>query len=321
MSTILADKSFTGETIFLMDRSRFRGHIFVLIAMLFFAFNLPAVKGLLSVGFSVAQIVFLKIVFGAVFFWICSWFGDRDKITLRDHLYLVLTGITGVLLLQFFLIGGLSLTSVVDVGIIFSFSSGLFILPFFFQCKQRLVYKLAGICLAVAGVLLIVLAFSFTGSLSSRSFGNLYILLATFSFVVCLWFIRKLLYRYRLVTILKWMFFWSAVVSIFFLFDDLLSVALIRSLYLPQVQIILLFILLFPVIVFYCLLLVALRRISTEAAVMYSYLVPVVASIISLGVGQTVLEWIQPVSELSILVGTLLILHASDKEQRRWLHG
>lgn len=299
-----------------MNRTRFQGHVIVLVAMLFFAFNLPAIKSLFLFHFSVGQIVLLKILSGALFFGTFTLFVEPERVSLRDHFGFALNGVIGIFLLHYFLIKGLSLTSVVDSSIIFSFSPVLMVLVSV-GFRKRLSIGSGEFRGLAVGIALLILIYSFTGIFASRTLGNLYVLLCTLSFVLFLKISYPIVLRYQSVTVLKWSFLWAVVVSVVFFFKDLMSLPSIRALYFPEVQIAFLFVFVFPVVLFYFLLFISFRRLPLGSLGWYSYAVAPVASFISIGTGQSALEWNQPIAELVILSSTFLFLYVLSKRGSR----
>jgi drug/metabolite transporter (DMT)-like permease len=205
--------------------------------------------------------------------WLIGW---RERVAPRDLGAIALYAFTGVVLNQLLFIAGLERTTATNAVVIGAtipvFTVGVAVI-----LRQELATpaKLTGLVVALAGALVIV---GVDRVSSGRMIGNLLIVANSLSFSVYLVISRRLLSRYRTMTVVTWTFVFGAAGVLGFGARDLIAEAptlaagtWARALYIA----------LFPTVGTYFLNAFALKRAPASLVAVYIYLQPVVGALLA----------------------------------------
>lgn len=291
-----------------MDIRTFRAHLMMFTSSLFFALNIPAIKILFGGWFTPGEILVYRMTFGALAFWIISLALPGDRIRKKDFLIFAAGGAVGLFGMQALYMIGLHDTSPIDASIILTIPPVLVLLFTSIVYKTKLTgRKIAGILIAMGGALLIILTQAGGGKGGATAHGNLYVLICSVSWAAYLLLTQQVSRRYRPVTLLKWVFLWAALPSWIFFGPGVIRDGFFDRFPTTEIFSVLVFILIFPTVISYLLIPAAMKRLNTTVISMYSYTVPLIASVVSVAMGQAVLRWDQPVAAVLIFVGVYLV--------------
>jgi drug/metabolite transporter (DMT)-like permease len=205
--------------------------------------------------------------------WLVGW---REKVAPRDLLSIALYALTGVVLNQLLFIAGLQRTTATNAVVIGAtipvFTVGVAVLA---RKEQATLAKLVGLGVAFTGALVIVGVDRFQGG---RLLGNLLIVANSLSFSIYLVISRRLLEKYRTMTVVTWTFVFGALGVLPFGARDLIAEAPLVS---TGTWLRALYIVLFPTVGTYFLNAFALRRVPSSLVAVYIYLQPVVGALLA----------------------------------------
>jgi drug/metabolite transporter (DMT)-like permease len=222
--------------------------------------------GLIAYRTPVAALIFLAV-------WLVGW---RERVAWRDLLPLGLYALTGVVLNQLLFIAGLQRTTATNAVVIGAtipvFTVGVALL---FRKEQATSAKLLGLAVAFAGALTIV---GVDRLESGRLIGNLLVVANSLSFAVYLVISRKLLAKYRTMTVITWTFLFGALGVFPFGARDLFAAAPHLS---TGAWLRLSYLVLFPTVGTYFLNAFALKRAPSSLVATYIYLQPVVGALLA----------------------------------------
>jgi drug/metabolite transporter (DMT)-like permease len=205
--------------------------------------------------------------------WLIGW---REKVAPRDLLSIALYALTGVVLNQLLFIAGLARTTATNAVVIGAtipvFTVGVAV---FLRKEQATLAKLIGLAVAFGGALVIVGVDRFD---ATRILGNLLVVANSLSFSIYLVISRRLLEKYRTMTVVTWTFVFGAIGVFAFGARDLIAEApsLSTGTWLRAVYIVL-----FPTVGTYFLNAFALRRVPSSLVAVYIYLQPVVGALLA----------------------------------------
>lgn len=291
-----------------MNHSQLTGHVAIFIAMFLWALNIPAISSLYHVGFTPEEITFYRMVFAGIVFWMLSFFSRQEKTTGRDFFIILLSGVVGIFGTQYFFSVGLNMTSPIDTGIILTLPPVLVLLLSAIFYKESLtLHKIIGLLFGLGGALMIVLVQPGDHAVTGETKGIFYVLLCAFTNAMYLLLSKGVSGRYTPVTLLKWMFLWAALLSGIFLYKDTFAESTLARFSHPHVVSVFIFMLVFPTVISYLLIPVALHRLNAGTVSMYVYLIPIVATAVSIAAGQAALRWDQPVAALLIFIGVFFV--------------
>lgn len=161
-------------------------------------------------------------------FWIASLFMPREPVTKRDLLLLFVASLFGITLNQGFFVLGLSYTTPIDASVVASLAPIItMILAAFIQKEPMTGKKVVGVFMGLSGALMLILNGAGTvseGLSGGRVMGDLFCLVAEISFAIYYVAFKGLISRYTPVTLMKWMFLFSAICCLPLGGNDLLSI-------------------------------------------------------------------------------------------------
>lgn len=287
-------------------QNKYVGHIASLLAVIFFSLNIPATTYLFQGWMDATAYTFIRTSGGFLICWILSLFMHRQKIEWRqDWLPILMGGILG-LAVFFYLYGyGIGQTSPIDAAIMLTLSPIIVLVLSAFIFKEKITgFKAVGILLALGGALLIILLQGHRGR-DSEMLGNILVFMAAFIYSIYLIFTRDVSRKYNPVILLRWMFLFGFIVSLPVGLSSLLHSKMYVELAATPIWVAL-YIAIFPSALAYVLIPVALKSLSSTIVSMYIYLIPILASITSILLGQATFRWDEPIAIILVLGGVYL---------------
>ena len=292
---------------------KLQGHLALLVANVSWGLMAPFLKDLLNEGVITPMALSgYRIIGGALLFWLVSVFvpgsGKAEKVERRDILPLIMASLLVIGLNQVLIILGMSYASPVDAAVvcsltpIFTLVFGALLMGFGFTWL-----KAVGVAIGLGGALMFVFAGEADSSInvSNPLLGNTLCLLAQVCGALYLVCFGKLISKYSILTLMKWMFLISAIGILPLTIGDMLSVEwakLSLSGYFDFA-----FILLFGTCLAYMLIPVAQRRVDPTVIAMYNYRQPIVAVVFSVLAGLAVLNGKNVIATLLVFVGVWLV--------------
>lgn len=287
------------------------GNLLALSAAICWGFNEPANKFLIPSWISAPGVAVARIFGAALLVWLASLAVKTEKIERGDRRTLMLAS---VFMLGFVYVFSLAFNtaSPIDISIILTFQPMLVVLIhvlFMHERVNRL--EMLGMGVAFVGALIVILG---GGAVEKgKLIGDLFAVICAVSYAAYLVIIEKPSRKYKPVTLMRWIFLFTAILCLPLLF----TVHGVRLVAQPEPApvAVLGFIIVFPT--FYCYLVTApaIRYIGSELVSLYQYLVPVIATVVSLLMKIDTFHWYQPVSFVIIVTGLLIANHAGARKK------
>ena len=297
-----------------MSKSKFQGHVAMLFTALIFGVNIPLSKNLMPGWISPMGMTYSRFAFGAIAFWLISLFLKSEQVTKKDMGTLFLGSLLGVGINQGAFIAGLERTSVTHASIVITITPILAMIISFFVLREPITTKKAGgVIIGLIGVLSVILARerAVAGREASVT-GDLLCVVSSLSYAFFLVFTRGISKRYSPVTLMKWMFLFSAILFMPLGYPDLLTAPIFMhgssaawGSYL--------YLLFGATCITYLLIPVAQREIRPTTIGMYNYLQPLVAAIIAIVLGQDTFSWSKPFATVLIFIGVYLVTTSKSR--------
>ncbi len=277
----------------------------------------PFLKDLLNGGIITPMALSgYRIIGGALLFWLIGMFVKPDKnacnsIERRDIVPLIIASLLVIGLNQVLIIVGMSLTSPVDASVvcsltpIFTLIFGAILMGIAFTWSKAL-----GVTIGLAGALIFV----FTGQADAETcvtnpvLGDVACLMAQVFGALYLVCFTKLISKYSLITLMKWMFLISGIAVLPFSLPDMLAVDWSQVILMEYID--LTFIILFGTCLAYMLIPVAQRRVEPTVIAMYNYLQPVVAVVFSVIAGLATFSIANAIATAMVFVGVWIVNRA-----------
>lgn len=301
----------------LLSNQKYEGHLALLVANVSWGLMAPFLKDLLNGGIITPMALSgYRIIGGALLFWLIGMFVKPDKnacnsIERRDIVPLIIASLLVIGLNQVLIIVGMSLTSPVDASVvcsltpIFTLIFGAILMGIAFTWSKAL-----GVTIGLAGALIFV----FTGQADAETcvtnpvLGDVACLMAQVFGALYLVCFTKLISKYSLITLMKWMFLISGIAVLPFSLPDMLAVDWSQVILMEYID--LTFIILFGTCLAYMLIPVAQRRVEPTVIAMYNYLQPVVAVVFSVIAGLATFSIANAIATAMVFVGVWIVNRA-----------
>jgi drug/metabolite transporter (DMT)-like permease len=289
-----------------MENKNWKGHGALFAAYLIFGLNTPISKFVLEQGaVSSLALTFYRMAGAALLFWALSLCTKKERVQPRDLLTLCLAGLLGIFVNNLAFIVGLGLTSPIDASVITTLVPIMTMALAAVLLKEPVTWiKVTGVVVGAAGALLLIFQGTAGGSASGTT-GNLLCIVSSVSFAVYLTAFRNLIARYRVVTLMKWMFLFSAVCCVPFCWQDVGAVDYARlpaSTWLGIAYVIVLA----TFVVFFCIP-TGQKLLRPTVVSMYNYLQPLVSSLVAVALGMDAFGWTKGAAGLLIFLGVYLV--------------
>lgn len=276
----------------------------------------PIGKDAMLHGITGIQMATFRMVGGAVLFWLASLFVKGEKVAPHDRLLLFFAGMTAILLNQGSFIVGVSLTSPINSSIITTILPIItMILSAVFLHEPITSKKVLGIFFGIIGAMILILSSAKAAkAIDGDIRGDLLCLFAQFSFASYLAIFKKLIQRYSVITLNKWMFLYAAVMILPFTGYQLAT----RSWSEVSVRTWLdvAFVVVCGTFFAFVLSMVAQKILRPTIVSMYNYVQPITASIVSVIAGLATFGLRQTIAVVFVFVGVYLVTKSKSREQQ-----
>lgn len=296
-----------------------QGHLIMLVVMSTFGLNIPINKYLYESGLLTPMaMTMLRMGFAAIAFWIVSLFVKKEKVAKKDMFILLIGGLCGMLINQSLFAFGLGKTSSVDASIITTSGPLFAMMLAAIILKEPITAKKAGgVIVGGAGAVFLVYtsAHSMTATSQQGSIiGDISVFGAQLFYAFYLVITRPLSTRYSPITMMKWMFLFSAVVELPLAYMHVLEAPLFRQ---PDIlpYLLLAFTLLGATFFTYLMIPLAQRRIRPTTISMYNNMQPLVASAVAIYMGMDRFTWEKLAAALLIFGGVYLVTMSKSRDE------
>ena len=298
-----------------MNSEKLKGHILILITNILFAVNMPISKYLLPTHVPPEGLTIMRMAFACVMFWIVSLFTVKEKVPLKDLGMLFVCALCGVGINQGLFIVGLNRSSPVDASIIATAVPIFVLLLAAVILKEPITRKKSfGVFMGVSGGLLLVFSSTHTADSISSLDGDVMMIVSGLMYAIYLVLSKPLSLRYSSVTMMKWMFLFSTLITLPFAIESIWNTpAFHKEVFDGQELGAIFFVLFGATFVPYLLIPLALKRIRPTTVSMYNYIQPIVASFIAVFIGQDSFSVTKLVSAALVFSGVYLVTQSKSR--------
>ncbi len=304
----------------MMKESRGAGHLAMLFANLGWGIMSPISKDvMLSQAVSPLALSGIRILGGAMMFLLFSFLlpesvQPRQKIDRSDWKSLILASALIISANQGLFILGVGMTNPIDSSVMSSLTPVFTMILSAIFLHYRLTWlKIAGVAIGLGGTLLLVYNSPQSGIATNPVVGDTLCLMAQICAAVYYVAFGRIIDKYSPYTLMKWLFFLSAVTYVPFCIPAICSVdfqALGWKIWLETAYIIVI-----ATFVSYLMIPVAQRQLKPTVVSMYNYLQPVIACIVAVGIGVGTFGPVKGIATLLVFVGIYLVnLNAKKQE-------
>ena len=296
--------------------NRLKPHLALLVCNVLWAMDYPFYNIVLPHYVHPMAMVSASLVATALFSLVPLLWQKAEKVERADIRKLIGAALLIGVLRKVFIMYGLSMTSPIDGSIIDTIVPLLVLALSVLLGMDRFTrLKITGLVLGMAGAVAVVLAGASSNHAHSHLWGNVMIFLcACVTSVYMVWF-KRLIAKYRITTVLRWLYCAAAVMALPFGIGPIVHTdfaAIARHALFPT-----LFVLTVPTYIPNLMLNYALKTVQPTVSSIYTYLQPVLAIAISVGMGLDKLHADTVIFALVIFVGVGLVLRSYTVKPRQ----
>ncbi len=298
-----------------MNTEHRHGLVAIFFANTFFGLNIPVTKALMANWMTPMGYTATRMLFGTLVFWAIGTLLKQDKVRGKDLIIILLGGLIGYVGTQFLFAQSLHYTSPVIFALLMALTPVVVLLLSAIFLKEVIPFrKVIGIGMSVSGAALIILLGTNSGASGTDNvLGIFFALLCVLAYSVYLVITRKISIKYQPVTIAKWMFLVSAVVSMPFGINEFQNQKIYTAETTGMAISLLVFALLFSSVLAFFLMPYALKRLEASTVSIFMNWQPIVASVLAIIVGQDALTLDKPVAVILVLSGVYLVTKQKPK--------
>ena len=290
------------------------GHLACFAAYAIFGINIIVCKDLTG-GHLISPIAIftLRSLGAGLIFWLLSLFMPAEKVDKQDYLKIFAAAFLGYFMTQLSFLMAIPDVTPMHCSIISSMSPIYTMFIAAIVLKEPLSYqKAGGVFLSLCGIVFLILNNSNGGSgvTESKLSGILLMFVNSLSFSLYLGIFKPVIAKYSVVTFMKWIFLFSALMSLPLSFREVFSLSWTQ---IPPAQMWELgYLIVFATFFAYFLIPYGQKRIRPTLVSMYSYIQPIIATVISIIIGMDILTW-QKLLAAAMVFGGVIIVSRSRK--------
>lgn len=298
------------------SNNRLAGHLACFMAYAIFGVNIITCKDLTQGQLiSPFALYTLRALGAGSLFWILSLFCPREKVEGRDYLKIFAAAFTGYFVTQLTFLVALPEVTPMHCSILSAMSPIYTMFIAAVVLKEPLTWqKAGGVALSLCGIIFLILNNAGgSGTSESTLWGIFLMFLNSLSFSLYLGIFKPVIQKYSVVTFMKWIFLFSAVMGLPFSFREVFSLSWTQ---IPPVQMWeLAYLVVFATFVSYFLIPFGQKIIRPTLVSIYSYIQPIIATVLSIIIGMDILTW-QKVLAAAMVFGGVVIVSRSRSAAR-----
>ncbi len=293
-----------------------KGHIAILTTNIIFGINIVIAKNVLSNGnIDALALTYFRILGATIAFWIASLFFKSEKLTIKDFVILFFASLFGIVINQTSFIVGLKTTSPIDASLIITLTPIITMLISAAYLKEPITYKkIIGVLIGCLGAVILIFSSKYLNVSGTRSWlGNSLCFLSSLAYACYLVFFRDFIKTKHPVTIMKWMFLFSAILLLPIGIPKITAVDLRSINNLLGVEII--YVVLMATFLTYLLIPIGQKHLRPTTLTMYNYLQPIIAAILAIFLGQDNFGLEKVLAAILVFLGVYVVTQSKSRQQ------
>ncbi len=296
------------------DRTKIAGHLACFAAYAIFGVNIIVCKDLMGGGLiSPIAIFTLRSIGAGLLFWILSLFLPSERVEPRDFLKIFAASFLGYFVTQMTFLVAIPDVTPMHCSIISSMSPIYTMFIAAVALKEPLSWqKAGGVAVSLAGILYLIFNNASSGGAAESSLsGILLMFLNSLSFAMYLGIFKPVISKYSVVTFMKWIFLFSFLMSLPFSYREVIHIqwSAIPSAQLGELA----YLIICATFMAYFLIPFGQKRIRPTLVSMYSYIQPIIATVISIFIGMDILTWQKVLAAILVFSGVFIVSRSRSK--------
>ena len=302
-----------------MKSRRAVGHIACFAAYAIFGVNIITCKDL-TAGHVITPlgIFSLRALGAGIIFWLLSVIlpsARREKVALRDLPLILLASFLGFFITQMTFLMAIPQVTPMTCSIISSLSPVYTMFIAAVAIKEPVTLKkAAGVAVSFIGIILLIInSVHGSGAIESTPWGIVLLFANGLSFSLYLGIFKPLISRYSVITFMKWIFLFAALMSLPFSARELICLDWAS---IPRISYAeLAFLIIFATFISYFLIPVGQKVLRPTLVSMYSYVQPIIATLISICIGMDMLSWQKILSAILVFAGVIIVSRSKTRAE------
>lgn len=288
-------------------------HVCCFLACAFWGLMAPLGKDAMTHGITGLDMVSFRVAGGALLFWITSLFTGKEHVPTKDKLMLIGAAVFGLVTNQCCYTIGLSITSPINSSVVTTSMPIFAMILSAIILKEPITGKKAlGVLFGCTGAVALVLTSANAASDKVGDIrGDLLCLAAQFSFALYLALFSKLVRKYSVITVNKWMFTWATIMILPFTLPGIMTIDIAtvpQSTWWESA-----FVVFFGTYVSYILMMVGQSTLRPTVVGVYNYVQPAVSVTVSILTGMGIMNMQKGVAILLVCFGVWLVIKSKSK--------
>lgn len=293
-----------------------KGHIAILATNIIFGINIVVAKNVLSNGnIDALALTYFRMLGATIAFWIASLFVKREKLTIKDFVILFFASLFGIVINQTSFIVGLKTTSPIDASLIITLTPIITMLISAAYLKEPITSKkIIGVLIGCLGAVILIFSSKYLNVSGTRSWlGNSLCFLSSLAYACYLVFFRDFIKTKHPITLMKWMFLFSAILLLPIGIPKITAVDLRSINNLLGVEII--YVVLMATFLTYLLIPIGQKHLRPTTLTMYNYLQPIIAAILAIFLGQDNFGIEKVLAAILVFLGVYVVTQSKSRQQ------
>ncbi|MGD9157478.1 MAG: DMT family transporter [Desulfobacteraceae bacterium] len=297
-----------------MIKDKHRGIAAAAAANIIFGLNIPVTKTLMSHWMTPLGYTISRMFFGTAVFWLIGLFLQKEKVTVKDLIIMMIGGLVGYPGTQYLFSQSMRYTTPVIFSLLMALTPVVaLLLSALFLNENVSNRKITGIIISISGAALVILSSGNGGAGSDNFIGIIFVIACVFAYSSYIVITRKISAKYNPLTIAKWMFLFSAVVLMPLSFSGLQGQRIYSSETTLQAISLLSYAFIFSTTLAFFFMPFALKRLEAGTVSNFMNLQPLVASVVAIGIGQDTFSWDKIAAAALVLTGVYLVTGNATK--------
>lgn len=293
------------------------GNACILLASIFWGVNVAVTKALIPEWMSANGISVVRLIGGAILFWLASFFVKCQRIEKGDFIKIASAGLLGLFAFIALFVTSLRYGSAIDISIIMTLPPMfVIIMGILFRHQRPLALEYIGIVVSFIGAVIVIVA---GGGVTHKSpdplWGDFLAICSCICYAFYLFILQEPSHKYTPLSLLRWVFLFAAIPALLLVPGMQDMPILGTDSFVPWLEIG--FILFCPTFFAYFLVQPAVKDIGSELTSLYQYLLPVFAAITAVIMGLEKLQWVQVLAMAVIILGMILTNIGKKKRKTR----
>ncbi|WP_027455795.1 DMT family transporter [Xylanibacter brevis] len=288
-------------------------HLSMFAACAIWGLMAPLGKDAMNNGLDGPSMVMIRVMGGAVLFWIASLFTQHEHVPLKHVFTFAGAAVFGIVCNQCGFTIGLSFTSPINASIVTTSMPIFAMLLAALILKEPLTSKkVLGVFMGCSGALMLILTSATHASDKVGDIrGDLCCLGAQFSYALYLSLFNKFIKQYSVFTVNKWMFLWATIIlmplvgphTFTMVSSELSTKTILETAY----------VVFFGTFVGYILIIKAQKVLRPTVVSVYNYVQPIVAVAVSVMTGIGIMKWSHALAIILVFSGVTLVTKSKSR--------